>query len=172
MSEWTDSYRPKRLGQARAVGVVGVAVAVGWWIVAYGSRRYPTWYGIAVCAAGSLAWLVLLYQLVDPRPLVRFNAKQVAFTGGGKAGWQSGVYDWSDITEITKLSNEYPNPYVEGRLNALPRGYTERAQRRAGSAFWVRTCDGRRYKISSGTADPDLALTYAAMKAAFQSPAT
>jgi hypothetical protein len=131
--------------QFKALAVMSALLAMLWWR-ATGSEGGGLVTIVAVL--GTVVPLFIAYQIADPRPLARFNESGVHFTGGGRASLgRSRSYRWDQVKDVSPIRSQYPEGF-EG-LNLVPKFQIRAGQRVAGDAFWVRTTDGRRFKVAS-----------------------
>ena len=120
-----------------------------------------------VAVLGTVVPLFIAYQIADPRPLARFNDSGVHFTGRGRTSLgASRSYQWDEVKDVSPIKSQYP-AWFEGR-NLVPDVQIRAGKRVAGKAFWVRTVDGRRFKVASSGPDASLVAFRKALKLAHE----
>jgi hypothetical protein len=162
-----SSFRPARRAQVKAIVIGGALTAVMWFLAANSAGRGQIFEWIlALMVTFSLGCLV--FQLLDPRPLASFSQHEVRLNGRGRTTLgPSRTYHWREVSDLSAVRNQYPAA-LERRsgFTLLPSGAVRRGKRNSTDAFWVRTADGHRYKIWSGSGDPSLRDFRSAMQQA------
>lgn len=150
------SFRPSAAFRLKAFLVLSAMAGGAWWRAA-SSDGWGAALVTFIAALGTAVAVFAAYQFADPRPLVRLDDAGVRFTGGARCAWgRSRIYGWDEVKEVSAVASEYPAVLEHSRIRLIPDVQVRRGKQAATSAFWVRTADGRRFKVWSASRDASL----------------